>query len=392
MAPSGTETYHAPDINLSPAVSDATAVAAGVATALETGPSSVDSSAIPGTTIPLAPTSIEAAEAAAAAAAQAAAAVVAAVELEASKKRKSRPGLADGSSVALDDPTMGAAVAAAVANAAVSADDADDTFSDAEQDMEMSDVMNKMKEATDAALHTTAGANGQLVTRGGEQRVQLYDSKRMSRVSFNSWYEFDSYFELYMQETYQPFRMRSSCSVEAYRRNQQKVMMNNKNSRGRRIEFPDTAIHHHRIYMCTHAMKARCRGATTRPGQKYRGIGCIAKINVKISPSDNPNKYMVIVTDQVVTHNHPISKEIYESYPDVLLKTMRRTQMNSALLTRQPTPKFDLTIQQQRYERAMGLMSSIAEVMARQSDDEYEAQMGRLHKFYASIITENAQV
>jgi hypothetical protein len=126
-----------------------------------------------------------------------------------------------------------------------------------------------------------------------------FDSKRMARVSFNSWFDFDSYFELYMQETFQPFRMRSSCSVEAYRRNQQKVMLNNKSSRGRRAEFPDEAIHHHRIYMCTHAMKARCRGANTRPGQKYRGIGCMAKINVKITPADNPSKYMVIVTDQV---------------------------------------------------------------------------------------------
>jgi hypothetical protein len=139
---------------------------------------------------------------------------------------------------------------------------------------------------------------GTIMPTSGKQ-VQLYDSKRMTRVSFNSWFEFDQYFETYMQETFQPFRMRSSCSVEAYRRNQQKVMNNNKNSRGRRIEFPDSAVHHHRIYMCTHAMKARCRGATTRPGQKYRGIGCIAKINVKISPSDNQSKYMVIVTDQV---------------------------------------------------------------------------------------------
>jgi hypothetical protein len=185
------------------------------------------------------------------------------------------------------------------------AGDQDDEYDDDEHDDAMKDVMAKMKEANEAALHTTAGAGGQMVARNGDQRVQLYDSKRMSRVSFNSWYEFDAYFEMYMQETFQPFRMRSSCSVEAYRRNQQKVMMNNKNSRGRRIEFPDSAIHHHRIYMCTHAMKARCRGATTRPGQKYRGIGCIAKINVKISPSENPNKYMVIVTDQV-PHCNPV--------------------------------------------------------------------------------------
>ena len=145
-----------------------------------------------------------------------------------------------------------------------------------------------------------AAAAGIGVDPNGIANVK-FDSKRMARVSFNSWFDFDSFFELYMQETFQPFRMRSSCSVEAYRRNQQKVMMNNKSSRGRRAEFPDEAIHHHRIYMCTHAMKARCRGANTRPGQKYRGIGCMAKINVKITPADNPSKYMVIVTDQVRT-------------------------------------------------------------------------------------------
>lgn len=172
----------------------------------------------------------------------------------------------------------------------------EDQLSEDESDA-MKEVMAKMKEVSDANSAQFAQSADKRNANGNN--MQLYDSKRMSRVSFNSWFEFDSYFEMYMQDTYQPFRMRSSCSVEAYRRNQQKVMMNNKNSRGRRIEFPDSAIHHHRIYMCTHAMKARCRGASTRPGQKYRGIGCIAKINVKISPSENPSKYMVIVTDQV---------------------------------------------------------------------------------------------
>nr|CCA17662.1 conserved hypothetical protein [Albugo laibachii Nc14] len=232
----------------------------------------------------------------------------------------------------------------------------------------------------------------QVHTNVGQQRPQLFDSKRMNRVSFSSWYEFDSYFETYMHETFQPFRMRSSCSVDAYRRNQQKVMMNNKNSRGRRMEFPDSAIHHHRIYMCTHAMKARCRGATTRPGQKYRGIGCIAKINVKISPSDNPSKYMVIVTDQVVTHNHPISREIYESYPDVVLRTMRRNQLSASLLTRQPTIKFETAQQSQKYERVVSLLNPIADAMARLQNEEFEVQFQRLQKLYTDVITDDAHV
>ncbi|POM80190.1 Hypothetical protein PHPALM_2006, partial [Phytophthora palmivora] len=206
------------------------------------------------------------------------------------------------------------------------ADDTNSQDSQATQDDDMHDVVAKMKEtvgvdvAFDAAAAAAAvvpppeplkpesatpmqdtvaeaAAAGVGVDPNGAANVK-FDSKRMARVSFNSWFDFDSYFELYMQETFQPFRMRSSCSVEAYRRNQQKVMLNNKSSRGRRAEFPDEAIHHHRIYMCTHAMKARCRGANTRPGQKYRGIGCMAKINVKITPADNPSKYMVIVTDQ----------------------------------------------------------------------------------------------
>lgn len=227
---------------------------------------------------------------------------------------------ADISAAADDAAAAVVAAAAAAAGVAEHGGDDEDGFTEDENEA-MSEVMAKMKEVADstAAAFSAAGAvdvqqagivrNGAVAptnavagteaANGANGRVQLYDSKRMSRVSFNSWFEFDSYFEMYMQDTFQPFRMRSSCSVEAYRRNQQKVMMNNKNSRGRRIEFPDEAIHHHRIYMCTHAMKARCRGATTRPGQKYRGIGCIAKINVKISPSDNPSKYMVIVTDQV---------------------------------------------------------------------------------------------
>lgn len=193
------------------------------------------------------------------------------------KKRKTR-GQSGSTGLSLTD------AAALTGEGGVGSENEDDEFS-ADED-EMSAVMAKIKEAAECQHKVPTG-------------VPLYESKRMSRVSFNSWFEFDSYFEMYMQDTFQPFRMRSSCSVEAYRRNQNKVMMNNKHSRGRRVEFPDSAIHHHRIYMCTHAMKARCRGASTRPGQKYRGIGCVAKINVKISPSDGPSKYMVIVTDQV---------------------------------------------------------------------------------------------
>ncbi|CAH0481063.1 unnamed protein product [Peronospora belbahrii] len=236
-----------------------------------------------------------------------------------------------------------------------------------------------------------AAAAGIGVDPDGATNVK-FDSKRMARVSFNSWFDFDSYFELYMQETFQPFRMRSSCSVEAYRRNQQKVMLNNKSSRGRRAEFPDEAIHHHRIYMCTHAMKARCRGANTRPGQKYRGIGCMAKINVKITPADNPSKYMVIVTDQVVSHNHPVSREIYEAYPDVLLKMMRRSQLSQSMLGHPPPPKFETPQQTQKYERAMNTFQSVAETMARLSDEDYEAQLGQLQRLYTPTTEQDQTV
>ncbi|KAF1789187.1 hypothetical protein GQ600_8071 [Phytophthora cactorum] len=295
----------------------------------------------------------------------------------------------------------------------VAADDTHSQDSQATQDDEMHDVVAKMKEtvgvdvAFDAAaaarplcrLRITpvqdavvaAAAAGVGIDPNATANVK-FDSKRMARVSFNSWFDFDSYFEMYMQETFQPFRMRSSCSVEAYRRNQQKVMLNNKSSRGRRAEFPDEAIHHHRIYMCTHAMKARCRGANTRPGQKYRGIGCMAKINVKITPADNPSKYMVIVTDQVVTHNHPVSREIYEAYPDVLLKMMRRSQLSQSMLGHPPPPKFETPQQTQKYERAMNTFQSVAETMARLSDEDYEAQLGQLQRLYTPATEQDQTV
>ncbi|KAG7401054.1 hypothetical protein PHYBOEH_003249 [Phytophthora boehmeriae] len=266
---------------------------------------------------------------------------------------------------------------------------------DATEDEAIHEVMANIKDSTGADVTFEAPTDAvappdavkpetEVAVNGVAAEPQQYNSKRMSRVSFNSWFDFDAFFELYMQETFQPFRMRSSCSVEAYRRNQQKVMLNNKSSRGRRAEFPDEAIHHHRIYMCTHAMKARCRGANTRPGQKYRGIGCTAKINVKITPADNPNKYMVIVTDQVVTHNHPVSREIYEAYPDVLLKMMRRSQLSQTMLGHPPTPKFETPGQAQKYERAMAALQSVAEAMARLPDEEYEQQLVQLQRIYAT--------
>ena len=99
-----------------------------------------------------------------------------------------------------------------------------------------------------------------------------------------------------------------------------------------------------------------------------------------------------MLTPQVVTHNHPISKEIYESYPDVLLKNMRRNQLTASLLTRQPGPKFETPSQSHKYERALGLLNSVAEVLARMPDEDFESQLEQLQKFYASIVTDNAQV
>lgn len=93
-----------------------------------------------------------------------------------------------------------------------------------------------------------------------------------------------------------------------------------------------------------------------------------------------------------MTHNHPISREIYEAYPDVLLKTMRRNQLGASMLTRQPTPKFETAAQTQKYERTLNLLTPLAEAMARLTDDEYEAQLTELQKVYANSITEQNTV
>lgn len=101
---------------------------------------------------------------------------------------------------------------------------------------------------------------------------------------------------------------------------------------------------------------------------------------------------MYIINPQVVTHNHPISREIYEAYPDVLIKTMRITQLGqlgsaSSQMTRQSAPKFETPAQTQKYERTLMLLSPLAEAMARLSDEEYEAQLTELQKVYANSIT-----
>lgn len=87
---------------------------------------------------------------------------------------------------------------------------------------------------------------------------------------------------------------------------------------------------------------------------------------------------------QVVTHNHPISREIYEAYPDIVMKNMRRSQMGTSLLTRQPTPKFETPAQAQKYERASSVLASMAEMMARLGDEDFEAQLNTLQKLYGS--------
>lgn len=95
-----------------------------------------------------------------------------------------------------------------------------------------------------------------------------------------------------------------------------------------------------------------------------------------------------------MTHNHPVSREIYEAYPDVLLKTMRRNQLSATMLTRQPSPKFENSSQTQKYERASQVLNSVAEAMAHLSDVEFELQLSQLQKIYANSLGEqqNTQV
>lgn len=92
-----------------------------------------------------------------------------------------------------------------------------------------------------------------------------------------------------------------------------------------------------------------------------------------------------------MTHNHPISREIYEAYPDVLLKTMRINQIGqlgaTSQMARQSVPKFETVAQTQKYERTLTLLSPLAEAMARLSDEEYEAQLTELQKVYTNSIT-----
>jgi hypothetical protein len=93
----------------------------------------------------------------------------------------------------------------------------------------------------------------------------------------------------------------------------------------------------------------------------------------------------------VVSHNHPVSREIYEAYPDVLLKMMRRSQLSQSMLGHPPPPKFETPQQTQKYERAMNTFQSVAETMARLGDEVYEQQLAQLQRLYTPTTTEEDQ-
>lgn len=93
-----------------------------------------------------------------------------------------------------------------------------------------------------------------------------------------------------------------------------------------------------------------------------------------------------------MSHNHPVSREIYEAYPDVLLKMMRRSQLSQSMLGHPPPPKFETPQQTQKYERAMNTFQSVAETMARLSDEDYEAQLGQLQRLYTPATEQDQTV
>ncbi|ETO59933.1 hypothetical protein F444_21817 [Phytophthora nicotianae P1976] len=107
--------------------------------------------------------------------------------------------------------------------------------------------------------------------------TSLVECPGLSTTIFGTWKAFSEYFETYASDTYQPFRIRDTVTVEAM----------NKKTRTRCTSGVPSVLPYYcgtdkektkpiytRTYICTHGGKPRYRGKKQRKLQSYRSIGC----------------------------------------------------------------------------------------------------------------------
>ncbi|KAG4041357.1 hypothetical protein PC123_g23128 [Phytophthora cactorum] len=155
---------------------------------------------------------------------------------------------------------------------------------------------------TNASTICDAGKDGGDVTAQDD----LVSVPKLDVMTFDDWEELESYIKVYGRRTFQIYSVRTATPVST--RNQ-KI----KDGRSFCDQIPANMKFYNKTYVCTHAGKPRQQpnGTSHRPNQYSRRIGCKAQINACVRKS---NDWEVCITKQIVTRNHDVGTEVYQSY------------------------------------------------------------------------------
>ncbi|KAG3094685.1 hypothetical protein PI125_g16503 [Phytophthora idaei] len=150
---------------------------------------------------------------------------------------------------------------------------------------------------TNASTICDAGKDGGDVTAQDD----LVSVPKLDVMTFDDWEELESYIKIYSVRTATPVSTRN-----------QKI----KDGRSFCDPIPADMKFYNKTYVCTHAGKPRQQpnGTSHRPNQYSRRIGCKAQINACVRKS---NDWEVCITKQIVTRNHDVGTEVYQSYHEV---------------------------------------------------------------------------
>ncbi|KAE9223435.1 hypothetical protein PF002_g14966 [Phytophthora fragariae] len=148
-----------------------------------------------------------------------------------------------------------------------------------------------------------------------------------------SWDDFTEYFTQYQEQTHQIFRQRTSTSV--LKRNREitsraargggclQVDENTEGTDRNEVQsdrlIPEAFKNFWVKFVCTHGWSRKSRGKGIRKSYFEKSTGCKANVKACVcwKEGEGVNGFMVRVTGFDVSHNHNVSKEIYENHASI---------------------------------------------------------------------------
>ncbi|KAG6950184.1 hypothetical protein JG688_00014266, partial [Phytophthora aleatoria] len=162
-------------------------------------------------------------------------------------------------------------------------------------------------DSSDSA-ETIGGTSRDKGIYGGDVTAQddLVSTPKLDVIALDDWEALESYMKAYARRTFQIYSVRTATPVST---RSQKI----KDGRSLCDPIPADMKFYNKTYVCTHVGKPRQQpnGASHRPNQYSRRIGCKAQINACVRKSSD---WEVWITKQIVTHNHEVGAEVYQSY------------------------------------------------------------------------------